>query len=98
MKVGRDPERDFERVAAARKAIGPEVELLVDANGAYQRKQALAFAERFAELGVTWFEEPVVRTDVPGLRLLRDRAPAGMEIELEPFSGIRGRAADQTLV
>jgi L-alanine-DL-glutamate epimerase-like enolase superfamily enzyme len=52
----------------------------VDANGAYQRKQALAFAERFAELGITWFEEPVVRTDVAGLRLLRDRAPAGMEI------------------
>lgn len=80
MKVGRRPERDLERVAAARKAIGRGVELMVDANGAYQRKQALAFAERFAELGVTWFEEPVVRTDVRGLRLLRDRAPAGMEI------------------
>jgi L-alanine-DL-glutamate epimerase-like enolase superfamily enzyme len=80
MKVGRQPERDLERVAAARKAIGRGVELFVDANGAYQRKQALAFAERFAELGVTWFEEPVVRTDVPGLRLLRDRAPAGVEI------------------
>jgi L-alanine-DL-glutamate epimerase-like enolase superfamily enzyme len=80
MKVGREPERDLQRVTAARKAIGPGVELLVDASGAYQRKQALAFAERFAELGVTWFEEPVARTDVPGLRLLRDRAPAGIEI------------------
>src|SRR5438105_1562379 len=80
MKVGRDPERDVERVTAARQAIGPGVELLVDANGAYQRKQALAFAERFAELGVTWFEEPVVHTDVPGLRFLRDRAPGGMEV------------------
>jgi L-alanine-DL-glutamate epimerase-like enolase superfamily enzyme len=80
MKVGRNPERDLERVTAARNAIGPGVELLVDANGAYQRKQGLAFAERFAELGVTWFEEPVPRTDVPGLRLVRDRAPAGMEI------------------
>src|SRR5712671_947598 len=80
MKVGRHPERDLERVTAARNVIGPDVDLLVDANGAYQRKQGLAFAERFAELGVTWFEEPVVRTDVPGLRLLRDRAPAGMEI------------------
>ena len=45
MKVGRDPERDVERVTAARQAIGPGVELLVDANGAYQRKQALAFLE-----------------------------------------------------
>jgi L-alanine-DL-glutamate epimerase-like enolase superfamily enzyme len=80
MKVGRNPERDLERVTAARNAIGPGVELLVDANGAYQRKQGLAFAERFAELGVTGFEEPEPRTDVPGLRLVRDRAPAGMEI------------------
>ena len=80
MKVGRQPERDLARVHAARKAIGRGVELFVDANGAYDRKQALAFADRFAEVGVTWFEEPVVRTDVAGLRLLRDRAPAGMEI------------------
>ncbi|HYZ88742.1 MAG TPA: enolase C-terminal domain-like protein [Myxococcales bacterium] len=80
MKVGRDPQRDLDRVRSARKAIGRSAELFVDANGAYDRKQALAFADRFAEVGVTWFEEPVVRTDVPGLRLLRDRAPAGMEI------------------
>jgi L-alanine-DL-glutamate epimerase-like enolase superfamily enzyme len=80
MKVGREPQRDLARVNAARKAIGRGVELFVDANGAYDRKQALAFADRFAEVGVTWFEEPVVRTDVAGLRLLRDRGPAGMEI------------------
>jgi L-alanine-DL-glutamate epimerase-like enolase superfamily enzyme len=52
----------------------------VDANGAYSRKQALKFAERFAELGVSWFEEPVSADDLEGLRLLRDRAPAGMDI------------------
>jgi L-alanine-DL-glutamate epimerase-like enolase superfamily enzyme len=80
MKVGRNAERDLDRVRSARKAIGRGAELFVDANGAYDRKQALAFADRFAEMGVTWFEEPVVRTDVAGLRLLRDRAPAGMEI------------------
>ena len=33
----------------ARKAIGAEVELFVDANGAYERKQALALAQTFAE-------------------------------------------------
>ena len=80
MKVGRHPDDDVERVAVARKAIGPEVELFVDANGAYSRKQALALAERFAALGVVWFEEPVSSDDLEGLRLLRDRAPAGMAI------------------
>ena len=37
-------------------------------------------AERFAEFGVTWFEEPVSSDDLEGLRLLRDCGPAGMAI------------------
>ncbi len=80
MKIGRDPGSDLERVRAARQAIGPDAELFVDANGAYTRKQALAFAMAFEELGVTWFEEPVSSDDLEGLRLLRDRGPAGMAI------------------
>jgi len=79
MKIGSEPARDLERVTRARAAIGA-AELFVDANGAYSRKQALAFAEEFAALGVTWFEEPVSSDDLDGLRLLRDRAPPGMAI------------------
>lgn len=80
MKVGRDAEADPERVSAARAAIGPDTELYVDANGAYSRKQALAQAEKFADLNVSWFEEPVSSDDLAGLHLLRNRAPAGMDI------------------
>jgi L-alanine-DL-glutamate epimerase-like enolase superfamily enzyme len=80
MKVGRQPADDVARVRAAREAIGPAAALLVDANGAYARKEALAFAEAFAASGVTWFEEPVSSDDLEGLRLVRDRAPAGMAI------------------
>jgi L-alanine-DL-glutamate epimerase-like enolase superfamily enzyme len=80
MKIGRDAKADVGRVGAARDAIGPEAELFVDANGAYSRKQALAQAENFTELNVSWFEEPVSSDDLEGLKLLRDRAPAGMEI------------------
>src|SRR5207237_3932924 len=70
-----------ERVRRARAAIGEHAELFVDANGAYQRKQALGLAHAFAEQSnVTWFEEPVSSDDLEGLRLLRDRAPAGMSI------------------
>lgn len=79
MKVGSEPAQDLQRVSTARSAIGA-AGLFVDANGAYTRKQALCFAERFAELGVSWFEEPVSSDDLEGLRLLRDRAPAAMEI------------------
>ena len=80
MKIGRHPAGDIDRVRAAREAIGPDAELFVDANGAYSRKQALAQAETFADLGVTWFEEPVSSDDLEGLRLIRNRAPAGMHI------------------
>ena len=80
MKVGSRPQEDLNRVAAVREAIGPEAQLFVDANGAYSRKQAQWFAERYREYGITWFEEPVTSDDLEGLRLLRDRAPAGMDI------------------
>jgi L-alanine-DL-glutamate epimerase-like enolase superfamily enzyme len=79
MKVGREPAADVARVEAARRAIGT-AELFVDANGAYTSKQALALAERFAEHDVTWFEEPVSSGDFAGLRFVRDRSPAGMDV------------------
>lgn len=80
MKIGRHPDDDRRRVQVARAAIGPHAKLFVDANGAYSRKQALAFAEAFADLSVRWFEEPVSSDDLDGLRMLRDRAPSGMDI------------------
>jgi L-alanine-DL-glutamate epimerase-like enolase superfamily enzyme len=80
MKIGRNAGADIERVEAARTVIGPDVELFVDANGAYSRKEALKQAERFTRFDVKWFEEPVSSDDLDGLRLIRDRAPAGMDI------------------
>ncbi len=79
MKVGSQPDADVARVKSARAAIG-RAGLFVDANGAYARKEAIGFAERFSEFGVSWFEEPVSSDDLEGLRLVRDRAPANMEI------------------
>lgn len=80
MKVGRRPTEDVDRVHAVRHAMGDDFLLFVDANGAYDRKQALDKAYEFADFGVTWFEEPVTSDDVDGLRLLRDRGPAPMDV------------------
>ncbi|MGZ4788946.1 MAG: enolase C-terminal domain-like protein [Terriglobales bacterium] len=80
MKIGRDPQVDLHRVRVAREAIGPEPNLFVDANGAYTCKQALKLAYEFVRYGVVWFEEPVSSDDLDGLRLIRYRAPAGMNI------------------
>lgn len=81
MKIGANPADDMRRIAVAREAIGTDVELFIDANGAYSRKQALDFAHRArSEYGVSWFEEPVSSDDLEGMRLVRDSAPAGLEI------------------
>jgi len=81
IKIGTHPEEDLRRMAVARDAIGQEAELFIDANGAYGRKQALDFAQHARhDHNVTWFEEPVSSDDLEGLRVVRDAAPAGMEI------------------
>lgn len=79
MKVGSHPERDPHRVEIAKQAIG-EHTLFVDANGAYSSKQALQLAERFRQQQVAWLEEPVSSDDLTGLRQVRARAPAGMDV------------------
>ncbi len=80
MKVGSHPGEDLMRARAARDAIGPDPELFVDANGAYEAKQALRLADGYAALGVTWFEEPVSSDDLAGLHLLRRRMPPGIRV------------------
>jgi L-alanine-DL-glutamate epimerase-like enolase superfamily enzyme len=80
IKVGRSPEEDPRRLAIAREAIGHETELFVDANGAFSPKEALRWADTYAEFGVTYFEEPVSSEDRAGMRRVRDRGPAGMAI------------------
>lgn len=80
MKIGREPKKDLERVRAAREAIGKETGLFVDANGAYQRKQAMSLAHQFIEPGVAWFEEPVSSDDLAGLRMIRENTPPEIEV------------------
>ncbi|CCH79332.1 putative mandalate racemase [Nostocoides japonicum T1-X7] len=69
---GTNVPRDLRRVRQVRESVGPDVEVMVDANGGYTVKQALRVGRRLEELAVTWFEEPVSSDDLPGLRLLRE--------------------------
>ncbi|SCF09767.1 L-alanine-DL-glutamate epimerase [Micromonospora viridifaciens] len=70
---GTDVSRDLARMAAARHVIGDDAELYVDANGAYQRKQAVQVMRAAADLDVRWYEEPVSSDDLVGLGLVRDQ-------------------------
>ncbi|MDQ6839625.1 MAG: mandelate racemase [Actinomycetota bacterium] len=74
---GADPRRDLARVALTREVAGDNVEVYVDANGGYTRKQAVRMGRRFhEEYGVTWFEEPVSSDDLDGLREVRNACDA----------------------
>jgi L-alanine-DL-glutamate epimerase-like enolase superfamily enzyme len=68
---GGSQHRDLARVELAREVIGPDTELYVDANGGYTAGQAVRVADRVAEYGVTWFEEPVSSEDLAGLAAVR---------------------------
>ena len=68
---GTNPARDLARMTQAREVIGPSVELFVDANGGYERKQAIRVMHAAAELDIRWFEEPVSSDDLHGLREVR---------------------------
>ncbi|MFL5899185.1 MAG: enolase C-terminal domain-like protein [Solirubrobacterales bacterium] len=80
IKVGREPGRDPRRLALCREVLGDEVELMVDANGAFTPSEALSRAEEYAAFGVAYFEEPVSSRDREGLRFVRERAPNGMAV------------------
>jgi D-galactarolactone cycloisomerase len=73
MKIGLLPVAlDAERVATVRRAIGSEVELLVDANHAYNTATAIRMGRVLEDHGVLWFEEPVVPEDRVGYRAVRE--------------------------
>ena len=71
---------DNDIVAAAREAIGPDCELMVDAGGSdaywpHNYKWALDRAHMLAEYDVTWFEEPLRPDDLEGHAELTRHAP-----------------------
>jgi D-arabinonate dehydratase len=67
MKIGAIPlAEDFARIEAVREAVGPNVQVLVDANNAYNRLDALKMARFLEERGIYWFEEPLSPEDNDG--------------------------------
>jgi o-succinylbenzoate synthase len=76
LKVGLgDVEEDVRRAAAVRAAAGPEVELRLDANGAWDEAGALEALERLAPLEPAFVEQPVPAHDLDALGRVREAAP-----------------------
>jgi L-alanine-DL-glutamate epimerase-like enolase superfamily enzyme len=64
-----------ERVRAARTALGPDIDLMVDAHGTYTVGEAKRFIQLVADQDIAWFEEPVIADDKPGLAEVRASGP-----------------------
>jgi L-alanine-DL-glutamate epimerase-like enolase superfamily enzyme len=89
MKIGGpNQEVDIARVSRVLEAVGHDIEVMVDANEAYTRDEALKMGKRLQELGITWFEEPLDASDVDGAAMLT----AALELRIamgETVYGIR---------
>jgi len=75
IKVGAQPaEQDAARLAAVRAAVGPNVRIRVDGNGAWSEAEARARLQAFAPARLEYVEQPVPAADFEGLRKLRSLA------------------------
>ncbi len=71
IKIGRSREvgvvhEDIRNVLAIRETVGPEIALMVDANGAYDAATAIRVARALEAADISWFEEPVPPDDLDG--------------------------------
>lgn len=71
VKVGIDPEQDVARVRAVREAVGADVRLGVDANGAWRPAVAVGMIRRLCEYGIYFAEQPVPPGDPEWLATVR---------------------------
>lgn len=100
MKIGVGPKEDLGLVEAVRKAVGPTILLMVDANHCYTSREAIPLGRELERLHVYWFEEPVAPEDRQGYRdlcLALDMNIAGGEAEFTRWGFrdlIEGRCVD----
>ena len=82
MRIGSpNPKQDLERVRAVREAIGPDVELMVDANQGLSVQHAIRLGRKLEPYDICWFEEPVPAYDIQANAEVRAALP-GLPIAL----------------
>lgn len=94
LKVSGRIDKDLPRVAAVRKAVGDGVFIKIDANEAYDAKNAIRLAKGLADLGVEVFEQPVPRDQLDALWEVKQHAP----IKIEADQSCRNFADAQMLI
>lgn len=102
IKVGKEGTKDIERIAAIRKAVGPDIKLLIDANQGWNAKTALRIIRELEQkdLDIDLIEQPVPAADFAGMQACTAASSIPIladESVFTPMDAIRvleGRAAD----
>jgi L-fuconate dehydratase len=71
MKVGRDLDDDLRRLTIARDEVGPDVNLMIDANQVWEVDEAIAWVNKLAFIKPWFIEEPTSPDDVAGHKKIR---------------------------
>ena len=76
VKVGADPTLDVARLAAVRQAVGNDVCIRIDANQAWQPKEAVRILNQMQERGLAleFVEQPVKAHDLAGMKYVTERS------------------------
>jgi D-galactarolactone cycloisomerase len=72
LKVGVDVRQDLDSLAAIRDEVGPDVDIMVDANECYSTALALKVGRELERYNVLFFEEPISPDDIDGFKHLAD--------------------------
>jgi L-alanine-DL-glutamate epimerase-like enolase superfamily enzyme len=92
-KVG-DPDvrRDIERLLAFREVVGPDADLMVDANEAWSPKEAIVRLHAYRDAGIDpyWIEDPCLRDDIAGLARVSREVPFA-RVNAGEYVGLRGK-------
>lgn len=71
LKIGRGIATDLDHIGAVRAAIGPDADLMLDVNCAYDEETAIALGRQLGRFPVTWYEEPIPPGDPAALARVR---------------------------
>ena len=88
IKVGKEGVQDVARIAAIRKAVGPEVLLRVDANQGWDARQSVAIISAMEDQGldIELVEQPVKAHDLEGMRYITQRVQTPILADESVFS------------
>lgn len=80
LKVGRDRADDIRRVRVAREVLGPERNLMIDANQVWEVDQAIDWLQDLAFAKPWFIEEPTSPDDIEGHRRIREAVKGSMQV------------------